>query len=138
MNRNDFKKLSTLRSKEAKTLLAAGQFAGAYYLAGYAIECALKACISKQTQKHDFPDKDIVKESYTHNLDGLLKTAGLAADFKTDAHANKDLETNWAVIKDWSEDVRYETTIAEADAKDLYSAITNKTNGVLPWLRKRW
>ena len=32
---------------DARALLAAGCWAGAYYLAGYALECALKACILK-------------------------------------------------------------------------------------------
>jgi HEPN domain-containing protein len=32
-------------------LLEAGLYAGAYYLAGYAVECALKACIAKKTAR---------------------------------------------------------------------------------------
>ena len=55
MNRKDFQRLSALRLKEAKALL--GYFHGAYYLTGYAAECALKACIAKRTQKYNFPDK---------------------------------------------------------------------------------
>jgi hypothetical protein len=47
MNRNDFQKISRLRVKEAKALLDNGYPAGAYYLMGYAVECALKACIAK-------------------------------------------------------------------------------------------
>jgi hypothetical protein len=47
MNRNDLQNLSRLREKEAKVLLDNGCFAGAYYLLGYAVECALKACIAK-------------------------------------------------------------------------------------------
>jgi len=38
-------------------LLRLGLFDGAYYLAGYAVECALKACIAKGTQRFEFPDK---------------------------------------------------------------------------------
>jgi len=45
---------------------------GAYYLAGYAVECALKACIAKKTQRHEFPDKRRVDASHTHNLIQLL------------------------------------------------------------------
>jgi len=36
------------------------QYCGAYYLMGYAIECAFKAAISKQIKEHDFPDKKLV------------------------------------------------------------------------------
>jgi len=55
MNRSDFQKLTEIRMKEAKVLLSNACFEGAYYLAGYAVECAIKACIAKKTQIHDFP-----------------------------------------------------------------------------------
>jgi HEPN domain-containing protein len=43
LNRRDFQELALVRLNEAKVLLDAGHFDGAYYLAGYAVECALKA-----------------------------------------------------------------------------------------------
>jgi HEPN domain-containing protein len=46
MHRNDLMRLSRLRIREARVLLEAGEFPGAYYLAGYAVECALKACVA--------------------------------------------------------------------------------------------
>lgn len=45
-NRHAYKKLSAVRLQEANILLAAKQWCGAYYLAGYAVECALKAKIA--------------------------------------------------------------------------------------------
>jgi HEPN domain-containing protein len=75
MNRADFQQLAELRLREAQALLAAGLPDGAYYLAGYSVECALKACISKRTQLHDFPDKKLVNDSHTHNLKELLRLA---------------------------------------------------------------
>jgi len=53
MNRTELQRLSRIRIKEAKFLLDGGCYNGAYYLAGYAVECALKACIAKQTHRHD-------------------------------------------------------------------------------------
>jgi hypothetical protein len=50
---------------------------GAYYLAGYSVECALKVCIAKATQRHDFPDKNKAEASYSHKFKELLKVAGL-------------------------------------------------------------
>jgi hypothetical protein len=38
--RRDFKILAELRSEEVLILLAKGKQQGAYYLAGYAVECA--------------------------------------------------------------------------------------------------
>ncbi len=58
-------------------MLKLGLFDGAYYLADYAVECALKACIAKGTQRGDFPDKKTVDSSYTHNLNDLIKVARL-------------------------------------------------------------
>jgi hypothetical protein len=77
MNRSNFIKLAELRLEEAKTLLDAEKFDGAYYLCGYVIECALKACIAKKTKRYDFPDKATVQDSYTHDLIKLIKISGL-------------------------------------------------------------
>jgi hypothetical protein len=75
VNRRDFQLLSAVRLKEAKALLKARFPDGAYYLAGYSVECAHKACIAKSTNRHDFPDKKRANESYTHNLTHLVLTA---------------------------------------------------------------
>jgi HEPN domain-containing protein len=66
-----------MRIADARVLLRAGRHQGAYYLSGYAVECGLKACIAKQVRRYDFPDRKTVADSYTHNLDQLLKVAGL-------------------------------------------------------------
>jgi hypothetical protein len=50
---------------------------GACYLAGYSIECGLKACTAKLTERHEFPDKARVNLSYTHGLEALLEVAGM-------------------------------------------------------------
>jgi hypothetical protein len=36
------------------------------------VECALKACIAKQTQRHDFPDPEFVKGLFVHKPKDLL------------------------------------------------------------------
>jgi len=77
LNRNDFQELARIRLREAEALLEAGCFDGAFYLMGYVVECALKACIAKQTKEYDFPDRKTVNASYTHDLEDLLGVAGL-------------------------------------------------------------
>jgi hypothetical protein len=57
MNRNDFQQLADVRIDEALALLGQGKFDGAYYLAGYAVECGLKACIARLTSQDDYPPK---------------------------------------------------------------------------------
>jgi hypothetical protein len=77
MDRKDLRALSRVRLSEARALLKAGLPDGAYYLAGYAVECALKACIAKETQRYEFPEKKRVNASYTHNLEELVRVAEL-------------------------------------------------------------
>ncbi len=91
MNRTDFQNIAKLRIKEAKVLLDNGCFEGTYYLLGYAVECALKACIAKQTKLHEFPDSKVVRESYTHDLEKLVKVAGLKADHQARMDADQDM-----------------------------------------------
>ena len=138
MNRQELQQLSRLRARDAKAILTAGNFAGAYYIAGYSIECAIKAAIAKQTKRHDFPNKRIAQDSVSHDLKQLLQTAGLWATFEAATRANPDLALNWAVAKDWSEGSRYILTTSQQQATDLYSACTAKTHGLLSWLKTFW
>jgi HEPN domain-containing protein len=77
MNKEDFEKLVDIRLKEAKILLDAKAYQGAYYLGGYALEAGLKASICKQVKACDFPDKKLATACHTHNLRDLIGVAGL-------------------------------------------------------------
>ena len=138
MNRQELQEISKLRRSEVAVLLKAKQYAGAYYLLGYSVECALKACIAKQTKRYDFPNRDIVKKAYNHNLETLLKTAGLDYQLKKDMKTNSALEVNWSIVKDWKETSRYTKTITSTEARDFYSACTSRKNGILSWIREKW
>jgi hypothetical protein len=80
MNRIEFQAIAELRLQESKALLTAGFSDGGYQLAGYSVECALKACIAKRTREHDFPEKES-KDYYIHDLEKLLRFAKLEDDF---------------------------------------------------------
>jgi hypothetical protein len=138
MNRQEFQDISKVRRKEAAALLKAKQYAGAYYLLGYSVECALKACIAKQTKKYDFPNKEIAQQAYVHNLEKLLKIAGLDYQLKQDIKQNSRLEVNWSIVTDWKETSRYTTSVTSTEARDLYSACTSRTNGILAWIKEKW
>jgi HEPN domain-containing protein len=138
MNRLDFQRISDIRIDEAKALLDAGHYPGAYYLVGYAIECALKACVAKRVQQYDFPDRKVANEAFTHDLGRLVKVAGLGANFEEDRKNDAALEVNWAVVKDWDESSRYDVEITEAQASNLFSACTEQPSGILAWVKKRW
>ncbi|MBH1969654.1 DNA-binding protein [Moraxellaceae bacterium AER2_44_116] len=138
MNKAELEILAEIRILEAEALLAANQFNGAYYLAGYALECAFKACIAKKVNQYDFPNKKLAIDSYSHDLALLVGVAGLQQELLKKLKVDKSFALNWAVAKDWSEQARYDSNIGQAKANDLYSAITDKDNGVLSWLKTFW
>jgi HEPN domain-containing protein len=137
MNRNDLQRLATTRLREARILFKSGEPSGAYYLAGYAIECALKACIAKGTQRHDFPDKERVQKSFVHQPSELVKIANLYGESQLAMRQNPALEASWNIISKWSERSRYQSW-SRTDAKALIDAVSRRGNGVLPWIRQRW
>jgi HEPN domain-containing protein len=138
VTRVELRQLAEDRIADAAALLAVGRWSGAYYLAGYAVECGLKACIAKLTNPDDFPpDRKFVEDCYNHDVERLLKTAGLKAALDTETAANPAFLINWSIAKDWEETSRYEQT-TQPEAQRLYDAITNHPNGVLPWIRRRW
>ena len=136
MNRRDLQNLALTRLKEVEVLLKNRQYSGAYYLSGYVIECALKACIAKQTKKNDFPDKKTVMDSYTHDLEKLVKVAKLEKQLKSLLN-DPEFSVRWLEVKDWSEESRYQKHDRQK-ALNIYSAITDPTHGVLQWLQQHW
>lgn len=137
MNKNDLKALARTRLQEAKSLLSLGHYSGAYYLAGYVVECALKACIAKETKRHDFPDKNKVNASWTHQLTRLVDTAGLSGSLDAESKSDAKFAWCWGVVKEWTEESRY-ITVSEKQAGDLLTAIADRRHGVLRWLRRYW
>ena len=135
LSRIDFQAIARTRAKEAGVLAKAGEQQGAYYLAGYAIECALKACIAKKIKKHMFPDKSFANRVYTHDLEVLLQESGLEAQLEADMKLNPGLAANWITVKVWSESSRYSTSALAGI--DLHSAVSGP-DGVLRWIKKAW
>lgn len=136
--RADFQHLADVRLVEAKALLDLGHWDGAYYLTGYAVELALKACVIKLLMATDaFPDKDFSRDCYTHDLERLVSVAKLGPDLKVMRGASANFETYWQAVRDWSEHKRYHR-IAEAEARQLYEAVSEPTNGVFSWVKTLW
>jgi hypothetical protein len=134
----EFQELAEERLVEAKALLDLGKWSGAYYLAGYAVELALKACIIKTLMATDaFPDKEFSKNCYTHAIEKLVLLAKLGDARKAAMDADLDLQANWGVASGWSEEKRYHR-VDEAEVKALYTAIADVAHGVLPWIKTQW
>lgn len=108
MNRTQLQILAEERARDAEALLNAGRWSGAFYLDGYAIECGLKACISKLTNQYDYPNKKFAHVCYTHKIETLVTLAELELQRKKDVDANPLWGSNWLIIKDWNEQTRYQ------------------------------
>lgn len=137
MNRRDFRRIARIRLREAGALLTSRNFSGSYYLCGYVVECGLKACIAKRTRRYEFPDRRTVNERYTHDLERLVRVAGLALDLENEMAADPAFATNWGIVKDWTEESRYQV-FDRAQATAPYEAVTDADHGVLRWLMRFW
>jgi HEPN domain-containing protein len=137
VHRKDLQELSRIRLKEAKALLGLGLHDGAYYLAGYAVECALKACIAKGTDRHEFPDRKKVDASHSHNLRDLVRVADLEDARLDRARKDPDFRSNWDTAESWSEQSRYRRQRPES-AQALLEAVGDRRHGVISWIRLHW
>jgi hypothetical protein len=136
LTRKDFQRLAELRVREAAALLRTRNPVGSYYLSGYAIECALKACIAKQARRHEFPLKpDYARRVYTHNLEELLRLADLEQQLEHDMQTSPVLARNWGIVTKWDEGSRYQSS--GLNGKDLHGAVSGP-DGVLLWIKQRW
>lgn len=137
----ELKKLAETRLREARVLFANGLYEGAYYLAGYVIELALKARICKLLDRQDYPENENFAKAYkTHSLDDLLKLAGLKEKFDRDKRVNQQLFNNWSLVTRWKETFRYNPVgnKSRQDIEDLINAIEDSRFGIFTWIRKRW
>lgn len=137
ITRSDLKELTGIRLKEAEALLNKRLYSGAYYLSGYAVEYALKACIAKRTRKSEFPDKDVVFKSYSHSPSDLVGVAGLKTQLDAKLTSDRPFAVNWNTVLQWSENSRYEKH-KRKEAEDLLLAITDARDGVLLWIQLYW
>lgn len=134
---------------EADDLLGIGRVDAAFYLAGYAIEMALKAAICKTLDQPDFykPDRTlksvrivqdkVFKEFKTHNYSDLLVLSGLSNKLDDAMALDGLLERAWQLIGriKWSENDRYEIgRISLSEALDFVDAVKLVTK----WIRNYW
>jgi hypothetical protein len=139
MTADDFKIVADARIDDALTLLAASRWSAAYYLLGYAVECALKACAARQFHEHELPDKIVVQNFYTHELVKLLNISGVKSALEEKTTHDAAFAENWSFVRNsWDVDTRYDHSRTEAETRDLLRAITDPGSGVLSWLKTQW
>src|SRR5690349_5778013 len=106
ITRAEWQKLAEDHLVAAQTLIAARCWADAYYLAGYVVECALKACIVKRVAAEPeivFEDKRFCEKCWSHKFGDLLGLAKLTAQLDADKLANPPLRDNWDKVLVWKE-----------------------------------
>jgi hypothetical protein len=142
VDRKRLQDLSRSRLTDARALLGRKRWSGAYYLSGYVIVCALKACLLKHLGESDsvFGTQGYLKQlndCWTHDLVKLVSLAGLTANLDTAKNANAAFRGYLGIVKDWKETSRYEIK-TEVQARALYEAVTHKTDGVYRWIQSHW
>lgn len=137
ISRTQLQLMAQAKADDADLLFGNGRYSNAYYLFGYSVEIGLKACIARQFVADAFPDKDLVKKIYIHNLSDLVRLAGLQAALDMDRQASAPFKSAWAVVSAWTEEARYEM-IDEATCSAMREAVLDEQNGVLSWLKRHW
>jgi HEPN domain-containing protein len=129
--------LSQSKLSDAELLFANGRWANAYYLAGYAVELALKACAAIQFTADSIPAKKLILDLHTHDFAKLISSAGLQPELKKKLGEDDLFAAYWAVAAEWTPDSRYDDT-DKSSAQYLISAVGEQAHGVLPWIRTFW
>jgi hypothetical protein len=91
--------LSEARLSEARALLAARLWSGAYYLAGYSVELCLKPRISDRFKAGVVPDLDEVRKVYTHKLKDLVSLANLKQAHDRALGSDQEFAAHWSVLE---------------------------------------
>ncbi len=137
LTRDLLRSLAETRLSDATLLLDEGRHSSAYYLAGYAVELGLKACISRQIDKDTIPDVEILRNVLKHDVRTLVGLAGLGAELEAEKARSPGFTVNWALVAEWRTESRYEIVDATS-ARLMVDAIAHVQDGVLPWIRKFW
>jgi len=136
-SRSELRSQAQAKLDDAILLLQNGRYGNAYYIAGYAVEIALKACVAARISAETIPDKSLIRGILSHQLSGLVGLAGLAQALKDEQARDTKFASNWTVALEWEPDARYEQTDA-VSAQLLVSAIADDQNGVLRWIKTYW
>lgn len=139
MNRTNLQQLAVERIGDARALLTSNRWSGAYYLAGYSLECAFKACILAHIEAtgHIFNDRKYAEKCWTHSLELLVELAELKSHLGLAIQQNPLLGTNWLIAAQWTELSRYNSW-SQPQATELVNAIDDAANGVLTWVKNYW
>lgn len=142
--------LSDCKIKSAEALCKDGCCDDAYYMGGYALELLLKAKITKLLDIEDFFDfsqsknrrlplsrretgetEYLYKPYKVHSYEQLAILAGLYKTISDKIGSEADFKSDWSVITNWCESLRYETGKNKSDTESFIKSIKE----VAVWLK---
>ena len=135
--RTDLRANAQAKLDDAMTLFQNSRFSNAYYLAGYAVEIGLKACIAVQISADTIPDKTFITKVCGHNFTTLVGLAGLNTQLKEQQDKDPGFAANWAIVAEWDTSVRYESKDVTS-AQAIIAAVGDPKSGVLKWIKTYW
>ncbi len=139
MNQAELRAQARERTLDADALIKGGRWSFAYYVVGYAVECALKSCLLARMIHTGwvYEEKAKINECLTHDFGELIKLSGMTDELNAKLAANPTFVGNWGITTRWKVTDRYGQN-TEAEAKALYAAITDDPDGVLMWIMNFW
>jgi HEPN domain-containing protein len=117
------RKLARDRLRDAKVLFRAGRYDAVWYIAGYAVELALKHRICRTLNWSEFPmtlsEFQRLQSFKTHDLEILLRLSG------QQGRINAQATPEWTVVSKWNPEVRYQQTTptSQSDAEKMLRAV---------------
>jgi HEPN domain-containing protein len=137
ISRWELQALANEKAADAELLFRHGRFSNTYYLFGYSVEIALKACVAKLFVADALPDRQTVNRIFTHNLEDLMRLTGLGSELEAQARRSPEFDGSWTIVVQWSEQARYMMT-DEPKCSELRNAVLDEYHGVLQWLTNHW
>ena len=144
----EIRTLAHLRLDEAQVLATSGHLEGAFYLAGYGIELALKARIAERLglpwlfdEKGTSPNDqftglgELRKLLKTHNLILLLAVSGLKPAYEQKRQTESGFLKYKQLIESWNEGLRYQLPepVNTMDVQSFLNFLT-APDGLLQWI----
>lgn len=77
-------------------------------------------------------------QGFTHNLETLVRLAGLQSELEAQTRASDAFQEFWNNIRGEKVDWRYDSPIGEAEAASFVQSVADATDGILPWLQAHW
>lgn len=96
--------------------------------AGFAVECALKACIMSKERLNRWPDRDEDPSLHDHRLVILARRLGVDMDHEP------AVRVSWQVWKRWKRQHCYNPHVMPRKVARGAVKAASETGGVIPWL----